>query len=87
MKVYKNIRKPGWSGGMILVAANTKEEAIEVFRADPKYEYLHDYITWEFDTPPYWDEHYYPEDTWEEMPMLTANVDKPQVLAEEGYTE
>ena len=30
---------------------------------------------------------YYKRADWFELPMLTANVDKPQVLIENGYTE
>ena len=32
MKVFINVRSGSYSGGMILVAANTKEEAIKAFR-------------------------------------------------------
>ena len=83
MKVFMNTRSGGYSGGMILVAANTAKEAHEAFHADPDLcsmwysERGTDYVS---------DFYYQPED-WQEMPMLEAHVDKPQVLAEAGYTE
>lgn len=81
MKVFVNYRDGGYSGGMILVAANSIEEAHKTFHADERYYYMwtvfDDYI---YDS-------YYKADDWQLMPMLDANVDKPQVLAEAGYTE
>ena len=81
MKVFINTRIGSESGGMILVAANTKEEAISVYRNDEHlkgmWRIFHNKI----------EDYYYEEDGWEEMPALTANVDKPQVLAEDGYSE
>lgn len=85
MKVWINRRSGGYSGGMILVAANSAEEAHKAFHAETDLNWMWDNITWE--TPPYVEDKYYYPENWEEMPMLNANVDKPQVLAEEGYTE
>uniref|UniRef100_A0AAU8AWF0 Uncharacterized protein n=1 Tax=Dulem virus 40 TaxID=3145758 RepID=A0AAU8AWF0_9CAUD len=85
MKVWINKRTGDYSGGMILVAANSADEAHMVFHSDPKFDWMWYNITWE--TPPYVDDSYYQPENWEEMPMLEANVDKPQVLAEAGYTE
>lgn len=85
MKVWINKRCGGYSGGMILVAANSAEEAHKAFHADPNLDWMWGDITWE--TPPYVEEYYYLPENWEEMPMLEANVDTPQVLAEAGYTE
>lgn len=81
MKVFINYRNALYGGGMILVAANTVEEAIEAFHEDPKYSYLWDCYGGDFY------EYYYHADSWEEFPNVIANVDKPQVLAEGGYTE
>ena len=33
------------------------------------------------------DDMYYGEDGWMESTVLTANVDTPQVIAENGYSE
>lgn len=83
MKVWINRRSGGYSGGMILVAANSAEEAHKAFHDTPEYCNM-----WtSFPEDGYISDAYYYPDGWEEMPMLEANVDKPQVLAEEGYTE
>lgn len=81
MKVFINVRRGSYSGGMILVAANTKEEAIKAFREDKDYDWMWDEMDDEID------DMYYGEDGWMESTVLTANVDTPQVIAENGYSE
>ena len=81
MKVFINVRCGSYSGGMILVAANTKEEAIKAFREDKDY----DWMWYEIDDKI--DDMYYGENGWMESTELTANVDTPQVIAENGYSE
>ena len=81
MKVFINVRCGSYSGGMILVAANTKEEAIKAFREDKDY----DWMWYEIDDKIY--DMYYGENGWMESTVLTANVDTPQVIAENGYSE
>ena len=81
MKVFINVRSGSYSGGMILVAANTKEEAIKAFREDEDYDWMWD----EMEDGIY--DMYYGEDGWMESTVLTANVDTPQVIAENGYSE
>lgn len=85
MKVWINKRSGGYSGGMILVAANSAEEAHKAFHDDPYLKWMWNDISRE--EPPRTDDYYYQLEGWEEMPMLEANVDKPQVLEEAGYTE
>lgn len=85
MKVWINKRSGGYSGGMILVAANSAEEAHKVFHADPFLKWMWDNASWESQTSI--DDYYYRPEGWEEMPMLEAHVDTPQVLDEAGYTE
>lgn len=85
MKVWINKLVVPYGGGIILVAANSAEEAHEVFHADPDLYWMWDNITWE--NPPYVEDSYYHPQNWHELPMLTANVDKPQVLAEGSYKE
>lgn len=85
MKVFVNYRDGGYSGGLILVAANSVEEAHKTFHSDKDLYWMWDNITWE--NPPYVEDHYYQPDGWKEMPMLEAHVDTPQVLAEAGYSE
>ena len=81
MKVFINVRCGSYSGGMILVAANTKEEAIKAFREDKEC----DWMWYEFEDEIY--DMCYGEDGWVESTVLTANVDTPQVIAENGYSE
>lgn len=85
MKVWKNTMSGGYRGGMILVAANSAEEAHETFHADPELNYMWTNYSWE--EPPYISDEYYYPDGWKEMPELTANVDKPQVIVESSYVE
>lgn len=85
MKVFANYRLGGYSGGMILVAANSAEEAHKVFHEDERFDYM--WCDWSWEDSRYVEDFYYQLDDWKEMPMLQANVDVPQVLAEGGYTE
>lgn len=85
MKVWVNYRNGGYSGGMILVAANFAEEAHEAFHKDEKCSHM--FTVWNEPNGVYVSDEYYYRDGWKLMPMLEANVDKPQVLAEAGYTE
>lgn len=89
MKVFACKRSRCWSGGVALVAANSAEEAFTLFFNDDKYEvYVDKFIDGEFtDDIRKWDTYEYNLKDWFEMPMLTANVDKPQILIEDGYTE
>ncbi len=83
MKVWINYRDNNYSGGMMLVAAHSAEEAHEVFHSNETLGWM-----WEEDEyAGYIYDSYYNSNTWELMPMLEANVDKPQVLAEAGYSE
>lgn len=81
MKVFINVRSGSYSGGMILVAANTKEEAIKVFREDNGYSWMWD------ETEEGIEDYYYGEDGWMESTVLTADVDTPQIIEESGYSE
>lgn len=85
MKVWANYRNGGYSGGMILVAANSAEEAHDAFHKDENYSYM--FSVWNEPNGVYVSDEYYYRDGWKQLPMLEANVDKPQVLAEAGYTE
>ena len=62
----------GFCGGLAVVAANDIEEAFKTFL-------LHEEYSWKAD--------YYPFERWFECKELTANVDKPCVIMEDGYTE
>lgn len=68
MKVFKGEYEGGWcEGGLIVVAANSKEEIICLLKRLPDSYLYKDFL--------------YPS-LWEEMPMLTATVEAPQILCE-----
>lgn len=85
MKVWKNTMSGGYCAGIILVAANSAEDAHEAFHADSDLSYM--WTDWSQDGHPYISDEFYNRDGWKEMPELTANVDKPQVIAECSYRE
>ena len=91
MKVFGCKRSGGYSGGLIIVAANSLNEAFETFAKNNRYEWMIDW--YDFDTSEIIEDvtkvnsNTYPRDNWFEMPELVANVDSPRVLSEDGYTE
>ena len=82
MKVWMNKRQGGYSGGMILVAANSAEEAHKVFHQDKYLGYM-----WAAFCDGTVRDYYYSPDGWKEVPNLWYAGVKPCVIAEEGYTE
>lgn len=80
----------GYSGGLAVVAANSAEEAFKTFFEDNDYDWMVDKYD---DTGKFtndftkWRSDYYPIEEWFECKVLTANVDKPCVIMEDGYTE
>lgn len=89
MKVFMCQRQGGYSGGLAVVAANSKEEAFKTFFEDNDYVWMkYDYgIVGNTDDITNWRSDYYPIELWFECKVLTANVDKPCVIMEGGYTE
>lgn len=91
MKVFMCQRQGDYSGGLAVVAANSKEEAFKIFAEDKDYGWTVDrcdYDSYEFtDDFTRWRSYYYPIDKWFECKALTANVDKPCVIMEDGHTE
>lgn len=91
MKVFINKRSGSYSGGLAVVAANTKEEAHKALcDAQPDMTTMvdsdGDYCLNEEDAVEI--RHYnYDAATWSELPMLIAHVDKPQLLEENGHSE
>lgn len=81
MKVWINKRLYGYSGGMIIVAANSVEEALEVFHNDERFSYMYTKL----EDGSYSEHEYYPGD-WVEEPRLTFNGNKPCVIDECGYS-
>lgn len=84
-------RQGGYSGGLAVVAANSVEEAFKTFFEGNDYAwmaYKYDVDTYKFtDDYTKWFSDYYPIDEWFECKVLTANVDKPCVIMEGGYSE
>lgn len=72
MDVYINKRTGGYAGGLIVVAANSPEEAHGVMCASDKGDIY---------------EYHYEAAGWERLDNVVANVNNPQILAEDGYTE
>ena len=72
MKVFINKRTGGYAGGLIVVAANSPEEAHGVMCASENGDWL---------------EYNYEAAGWELLESVVANVEQPQILAENGYTE
>lgn len=91
MKVFMCKRQGGYSGGLAVVAANCVEEAFKIFFEDDDYDWMvekYDMDTYEYtDDSTKWRSDYYPIKKWFECKVLTANVDKPCVIMEGGYTE
>ena len=91
MKVFGCKRSGGYSGGLIIVAANSLDEAFETFAKDDRYEWMIDWF--DFDTNQYTvdvtkvDSDIYSRDNWFEVPELVANVDSPRIISEGGYTD
>lgn len=82
MKVFVNKRNCGYSGGMILVAANSAEEAHKAFHADDDYSWMwyENYDGMEID-------YYYQRNGWVEVEGLTCDTEIPCVIDEDGYAE
>lgn len=90
MKVYVCQRQGSYSGGLAIVAANNKEEAIRTFFEDSNYDWMVlkcDKKLKPTDDFTQWSSIYYPIEKWYLCKELTANVDKPCVIMEGGYTE
>lgn len=72
MKVYINHRTGGYSGGLIIVAANSPEETHGTMFKD---------LPCEFDSMQYKFEN------WEELQGISYDGDKQKMIAEGGCTE
>jgi hypothetical protein len=79
MKVWMCKRDGSYSGGLAVVAANSKEEAFDIYHKDPEHD-------WEYEEC-FDDGYCYQRENWFECKQLTANVDKPCVIMEDGFTE
>lgn len=93
MKVFACQRQGSYSGGLIIVATNTIEEAYKTFFNDERFDWMieaHD-ANYEWrdknDEDAIVESYYYPLEKWYEIESLTADVTEPQVIAENGYSE
>ena len=91
MKVYGAKRYQGYSGGVMLVAANSLEEALLTAASDPDSEWIfhwydEDYNDHQGDLK-YLASDVYPMENWFEVNGLSWNGDKPTVIIENGYSE
>lgn len=84
MKVFINKRCGGYSGGLLVVAADTAEQATQAVLELDEYYYLVDDHICGIKTLGSW---FYDERGWQELPGVYAHYEKPTVLAEDGYTE
>ena len=94
MKVFMNKRQGDYTGGLLLVAANSAQEAHELCVNSEKMEDIY----WEWFYGEIYDdvvhEQYkervynsYKWDGWEEIPNLWYAGVKPCIIAEEGHSE
>ena len=91
MKVFGCKRTGSYSGGLIIVAANSLNEAFETFAKDERYEWMIDWYNFQIEEYTeditIVDSDTYPRNEWFEIPELVANVDSPRIIREGGYTE
>lgn len=91
MKVWINKRTRKYSGGMVIVAANTAEEAQQILlQSTPSDTHMIDKDGYEcFDKEEcvtIENEHYEFKD-WQELPHVHADFEVPTFIAEDGYSE
>lgn len=82
MKVFYCPMSQHYSGGGLLVAANSKEEAIKTFMSDETYSWL-----WSQDKDGNYESNDYPADKFREIKKLNYQSDSPCVILENGYAE
>lgn len=93
MKVFCCKNQYSYGGGLILVAAHTKEEAYLIAANDDKTSYLFDWVDDDYiwcvpdgninhcisDT--------YPLEEWHEVEHLSTDLLEPQIIVEDHYSE
>lgn len=90
MKVFGAKRTEIYSGGIILVAANSLEDAILAVSKDTKVSWM--FSWWDIELKEhvgdlkYMKSYYYPLENWEEIKHLTWDGDEPTIIIEDGYS-
>ena len=93
MKVYTCRNQNSYGGGLILVAANTKEEAYLTAAMDDELSYL---FEWSDDDYMWCNpdgninhctSNTYPIGKWFKVEHLSTNLTEPQVIIEDHYSE
>lgn len=91
MKVFGCKRTGSYSGGLIIVAANSLNEAFETFAKDERCEWMIDWYNFQIEEYTeditIVDSDTYPRDNWFEISELVANVDSPRIIIEDGHSE
>lgn len=93
MKVFGCIRQGDWEGGIILVAANSVNEAFSTAAKDKdaSVHFFYYNKVWanvdDYEQATHIISHTYPKEKWVEYEQLTSNVTEPQVILDEGYCE
>lgn len=87
MKVFMNKRQGAYTGGLLLVAANSAEEAHELCLKSEELKYIYWDENWDEDCGCTLDEAFYPHGGWQEVPNLWYAGVNPCIIAEDGYTE
>lgn len=81
MKVFMCYRSGTHSGGLAVVAANSREEAFDVFHHNGGNKWM----LYTVNGIP--ESIYYKRNGWFEVPILSADTIVQKVIAEGGYTE
>ena len=88
-KLFAAKRFCGYCGGLIVVAANTIDEAyktyIEWVKSTNNAHFLYEKYEYADGSVDIYDK--YPKDTWYEIPSVKVICDAPQVIDKDGYTE
>lgn len=91
MKVWINKRTREYSGGMIIVAANTAEEAQQILlQSNPSDTWMVDkdgYVCFEKEECVIIENDHYELMNWQELPHVHADFEVPTFIAEDGYSE
>lgn len=93
MKVFGCTMQGGYAGGIILVAANSVEEAFKLASTNKSIDYLFEWETPDGDWAAPFSEgailrsDRYPFEEWHEFEHLSCDYTEPQVILEESYAE